>query len=74
MAAISTDLAAAGRTLPRTGDRISQTSSYTAGAPTPLMDREFIVRNQIVERYLSGSLPIKGAAEGLRRAQGARTL
>jgi hypothetical protein len=32
-------------------------------APTPLMDREFIARNQIVERYLSGKLPIKGATD-----------
>lgn len=30
---------------------------------TPLMDREFIVRNQIVERYLAGKLPIKGATD-----------
>nr|PZN79628.1 MAG: hypothetical protein DIU56_05795 [Pseudomonadota bacterium] len=29
----------------------------------PLMDRDFIARNQIVERYLSGRLPIKGATE-----------
>ncbi|HEY8510134.1 MAG TPA: hypothetical protein VIL32_17380 [Steroidobacteraceae bacterium] len=29
----------------------------------PIMDRDFIVRNQIVERYLSGRLPIKGATE-----------
>lgn len=27
------------------------------------MDRDFIARNQIVERYLSGRLPIKGATE-----------
>jgi hypothetical protein len=27
------------------------------------MDRDFIARNQIVERYLSGKLPIKGASE-----------
>lgn len=27
------------------------------------MDREFIARNQIVERYLSGRLPLKGAAD-----------
>jgi hypothetical protein len=27
------------------------------------MDRDFIARNQIVERYLSGKLPIKGATE-----------
>jgi hypothetical protein len=29
----------------------------------PIMDRDFIARNQIVERYLSGRLPIKGATE-----------
>ena len=28
-----------------------------------LMDRDFIARNQVVERYLSGRLPIKGATE-----------
>jgi hypothetical protein len=28
-----------------------------------MMDREFIARNQIVERYLSGRLPLKGAAD-----------
>ena len=27
------------------------------------MDRDFIARNQIVERYLSGRLPIKGATD-----------
>jgi hypothetical protein len=27
------------------------------------MDRDFIARNQIVERYISGRLPIKGATE-----------
>jgi hypothetical protein len=27
------------------------------------MDRDFIARNQIVERYLSGRLPLKGATE-----------
>jgi len=31
--------------------------------PTPAMDRDFIARNQIVERYISGRLPIKGATE-----------
>ena len=40
-----------------------------AAAVTPLMDREFIARNQIVERYLSGNLPIKGAAEFERFCQ-----
>ncbi|MBX5463348.1 MAG: hypothetical protein IRZ28_19940 [Steroidobacteraceae bacterium] len=29
----------------------------------PTMDRDFIARNQIVERYISGRLPIKGATE-----------
>src|SRR5665811_1633667 len=29
----------------------------------PLMDRDFIARNQVVERYLSGKLPIKGATD-----------
>ncbi|HXS28926.1 MAG TPA: hypothetical protein VN730_14775 [Steroidobacteraceae bacterium] len=28
-----------------------------------MMDRDFIARNQIIERYLSGKLPIKGATE-----------
>ena len=27
------------------------------------MDRDFIARNQVVERYLSGRLPVKGATE-----------
>ncbi|HXN10556.1 MAG TPA: hypothetical protein VN859_04885, partial [Steroidobacteraceae bacterium] len=27
------------------------------------MDREFIVRNQIIERYLGGKLPLKGAQD-----------
>jgi hypothetical protein len=30
---------------------------------SPLMDREFIARNQIIERYLSGRLPPKGAQD-----------
>ncbi|HUK01834.1 MAG TPA: hypothetical protein VLW26_06105 [Steroidobacteraceae bacterium] len=29
----------------------------------PIMDRDFIARNQIVERYLSGKLPIRGATD-----------
>lgn len=32
--------------------------------PAPaLMDRDFIARNQVIERYLSGRLPIKGATD-----------
>ena len=33
-----------------------------AAVPTP-MDRDFIARNQVVERYLSGRLPLKGATD-----------
>ena len=29
----------------------------------PAMDREFIIRNQIVERYIGGRLPLKGAQD-----------
>jgi len=32
-------------------------------APSPTMDRDFIARNHVVERYLSGKLPIKAATE-----------
>jgi hypothetical protein len=35
----------------------------SSAPPTALMDREFITRNQIVERYLSGRLPRKGAQD-----------
>jgi len=31
--------------------------------PAPVMDRDFIARNQVVERYLSGRLPLKAATE-----------
>ncbi|HTU64473.1 MAG TPA: hypothetical protein VMF52_00870 [Steroidobacteraceae bacterium] len=33
------------------------------GAPPPAMDREFIIKNQIVERYLAGRLPPKGVTD-----------
>jgi hypothetical protein len=36
-------------------------ASPVAGASP--MDRDFIARNQVVERYLSGRLPLKGATE-----------
>jgi len=39
------------------------TSSASAVPPAPLMDRDFIARNQVVERYLSGRLPLKAATE-----------
>jgi hypothetical protein len=31
--------------------------------PSPAMDRDFIARNQVVERYITGRLPVKGATE-----------
>lgn len=34
-----------------------------AGAPAPAMDREFIIKHQIVERYLAGRLPPKGVTD-----------
>jgi len=33
------------------------------GTPAPAMDREFIIKNQIVERYLAGRLPPKGVTD-----------
>jgi len=38
-------------------------ASATTVAAAPVMDRDFIARNQVVERYLSGRLPIKSATE-----------
>jgi hypothetical protein len=35
----------------------------SAAAATPPMDQDFIARNQVVERYLSGRLPVKGATD-----------
>ena len=37
--------------------------SSSSVAAAPVMDRDFIARNQIVERYLSGRLPLKAATE-----------
>ena len=42
----------------------ASTPATTApAAATPPMDRDFIARNQVVERYLSGRLPLKGATD-----------
>src|SRR5207302_990491 len=43
----------------------ARSAAPAAPAPTtsPPMDRDFIARNQIVERYLSGRLPLKGATD-----------
>src|ERR1700691_5833508 len=37
--------------------------SMRAGLLVSTMDREFILRNQIVERYIGGQLPLKGAQD-----------
>jgi hypothetical protein len=39
------------------------TATSTTVPPAPQMDRDFIARNQVVERYLSGRLPLKAATE-----------
>ena len=38
-------------------------ANATAVPASPPMDKDFIARNQVVERYLSGRLPLKGASE-----------
>lgn len=40
-----------------------------ATSAAPPMDRDFIARNQVIERYLSGRLPLKGATEFERFCQ-----
>ena len=44
---------------------VNKTPSTPAGSggPPPAMDREFIIKNQIVERYLAGRLPPKGVTD-----------
>jgi hypothetical protein len=42
---------------------VSAGAAVGAAPATPLMDRDFIARNQVVERYLCGKLPIKGATD-----------
>jgi hypothetical protein len=41
----------------------TSSGSPSPSAPAAPMDRDFIARNQVVERYLSGRLPLKGATE-----------
>jgi hypothetical protein len=38
-------------------------AAASAATASPPMDRDFIARNQVVERYLSGRLPLKGATD-----------
>src|SRR4051812_32587698 len=42
---------------------VNQAPGAGAAAPAPAMDREFIIKNQIVERYLGGRLPPKGVTD-----------
>jgi len=42
---------------------VSIASAAASSGANPAMDRDFIARNQIVERYLSGRLPLKGATD-----------
>jgi hypothetical protein len=47
-------------TLPAPAAAPAQAAAVPAAPP---MDRDFIARNQVVERYLSGRLPLKGATD-----------
>ena len=41
----------------------SPAAAPSSAAPAPAMDREFILKNQIIERYLAGRLPPKGVTD-----------
>ncbi len=56
-AAVSQPRAVASAAAPRTS------SAPAPASVGPPMDRDFIARNQVVERYLSGRLPLKGATD-----------
>src|SRR4051812_33323717 len=45
------------------GVNLAAGAGVAAPAPAPAMDREFIIKNQIVERYLAGRLPPKGVTD-----------
>ena len=42
---------------------VNKAPGNTLVMPAPAMDREFIIKNQIVERYLAGRLPPKGVTD-----------
>ena len=42
---------------------VNKAAGAGIAAPAPAMDREFIIKNQIVERYLAGRLPPKGVTD-----------
>jgi hypothetical protein len=48
---------------PAAGTTVSDTTPGPATPAPAVMDREFILRNQIIERYLGGKLPLKGAQD-----------
>src|SRR3984957_12082520 len=53
--------AASSKTAPKA--TAAPAAAAAAPASSAPMDRDFIARNQVVERYLSGRLPLKGATE-----------
>ena len=63
-AARATSAAAAPRAVPAAAaPQQTAVPAAAASAAPAAMDRDFIARNQVVERYLSGRLPIKGATD-----------
>ena len=44
-------------------NKLPGTTATVPVMPSPAMDREFIIKNQIVERYLAGRLPPKGVTD-----------
>jgi hypothetical protein len=44
-------------------NKVQGTGAPAPGSTAPAMDREFIIKNQIVERYLAGRLPPKGVTD-----------
>ncbi len=48
---------------PKTTTAPPAAANATTVPASPPMDKDFIARNQVVERYLSGRLPLKGATE-----------
>lgn len=55
--------AAAPKVAPAKTAATPRATPAAAAVPAAPMDRDFIARNQVVERYLSGRLPLKGATE-----------
>jgi hypothetical protein len=45
------------------GAGVAANPGLSLPSPAPAMDREFIIKNQIVERYLAGRLPPKGVTD-----------